>query len=189
MDSLQKRTILTYETIGMVFIILLGSLFHFTFELSDFNPVVGAFSAVNESVWEHLKLGFWPFGNLHCYWILENKRQNKQLFSSKNHCRLHNNCNHSSNFLQLHPHYWWCNPCNRHRKFYCCCINRTVSKLQTFNLQATIQNSRANFISYLNSFSNPVYPFHFLSSTYFAISRRSYWRIRNFSSYTLTSCG
>jgi hypothetical protein len=28
--------------------------------MSGFNPVVGAFSAVNESVWEHLKLGFWP---------------------------------------------------------------------------------------------------------------------------------
>jgi hypothetical protein len=24
------------------------------------NPIVGAFSAVNESVWEHLKLPFWP---------------------------------------------------------------------------------------------------------------------------------
>ena len=28
--------------------------------MSGFNPVVGTFSAVNESVWEHLKLGFWP---------------------------------------------------------------------------------------------------------------------------------
>jgi hypothetical protein len=44
----------------MLFIILIGSMLHFTFELSGYNPVVGAFSAVNESVWEHLKLGFWP---------------------------------------------------------------------------------------------------------------------------------
>ena len=58
MDSLQKWTILNYELVGMVFIILLGSMSHFTFELSGFNPIVGAFSAVNESVWEHLKLGF-----------------------------------------------------------------------------------------------------------------------------------
>jgi hypothetical protein len=28
--------------------------------MSGFNPFVGVFSAVNESVWEHLKLGFWP---------------------------------------------------------------------------------------------------------------------------------
>ena len=68
MDSLQKRTILTYEIIGMIFIIIIGSLLHFTFELSGFNPIVGAFSAVNESVWEHLKLGFWP---LMLYSIIE----------------------------------------------------------------------------------------------------------------------
>ncbi len=55
-----KGKVLTYELIGIVFILILGSLFHFTFELSGNNPVVGAFSAVNESVWEHLKLAFWP---------------------------------------------------------------------------------------------------------------------------------
>ena len=44
----------------MIFIIILGSILHFTFELSGHQPVVGVFSAVNESVWEHLKLGFWP---------------------------------------------------------------------------------------------------------------------------------
>jgi len=44
----------------MIFIIILGSLLHFTFELSNYQPIVGVFSAVNESVWEHLKLGFWP---------------------------------------------------------------------------------------------------------------------------------
>jgi hypothetical protein len=56
----QKGAILRYELIGMLFISLLGSVLHFTFEWSGYNPVVGAFSAVNESVWEHLKLGFWP---------------------------------------------------------------------------------------------------------------------------------
>ncbi len=62
----------------MVFIILLGSLFHFTFELSDFNPVVGAFSAVNESVWEHLKLGFWPLiiYTVIEYWKIKDKTNN-----------------------------------------------------------------------------------------------------------------
>ena len=56
----KKGTILRYELVGMLFIIILGSVLHFTFEWSDYNPVVGVFSAVNESVWEHLKLGFWP---------------------------------------------------------------------------------------------------------------------------------
>jgi hypothetical protein len=78
MDLLQKRTILKYELVGMVFIIVLGSLFHFTFELSGFNPVVGAFSAVNESVWEHLKLGFWPliiYTTIE-YWKIKDKTTN-----------------------------------------------------------------------------------------------------------------
>jgi hypothetical protein len=39
---------------------MLGSVLHFTFELSGNNLYVGVFSAVNESVWEHLKLAFWP---------------------------------------------------------------------------------------------------------------------------------
>jgi len=55
-----KRSVFLYELVGMVFIIILGSMLHFTFEWSGNQPIVGVFSAVNESVWEHLKLGFWP---------------------------------------------------------------------------------------------------------------------------------
>jgi len=55
-----QRSVFWYELVGMVFIIVLGSLLHFTFEWSGNQPIVGVFSAVNESVWEHLKLGFWP---------------------------------------------------------------------------------------------------------------------------------
>ena len=60
MSQINNRSVLTYEVIGMVFIILLGSALHFTFEWSGNQPIVGAFSAVNESVWEHLKLAFLP---------------------------------------------------------------------------------------------------------------------------------
>ncbi len=59
-SQVNSRSVFVYELVGMVFIIVLGSMLHFTFELSGGNPVVGAFSAVNESVWEHLKLVFWP---------------------------------------------------------------------------------------------------------------------------------
>jgi hypothetical protein len=51
---------LTYELTGIIFIITLGTILHFTFEWSGNQAIVGIFSAVNESVWEHLKLGFWP---------------------------------------------------------------------------------------------------------------------------------
>ena len=60
LSKVSNRSMFIYELVGMVFIIVLGSMLHFTFELSGGNPVVGAFSAVNESVWEHLKLVFWP---------------------------------------------------------------------------------------------------------------------------------
>jgi hypothetical protein len=51
---------LLYEIIGIFFIIIFGSLLHFTYESSGRNIVVASFSAVNESVWEHLKLAFFP---------------------------------------------------------------------------------------------------------------------------------
>jgi hypothetical protein len=44
----------------MGIIIIIGTLLHFTFEWSGFQEVVGVFSAVNESVWEHLKIAFMP---------------------------------------------------------------------------------------------------------------------------------
>jgi hypothetical protein len=55
-----RNFILKLELVGVVFIVFVGSALHFTFELSGYNPLVGVFSAVNESVWEHLKLSFWP---------------------------------------------------------------------------------------------------------------------------------
>lgn len=55
-----NKKILIWEISGMVFIILLGSFMHFLFELTGYWAPIGAVSAVNESVWEHLKLGYFP---------------------------------------------------------------------------------------------------------------------------------
>jgi hypothetical protein len=60
MNESGRKTIFGYELAGIVFIVIVGSMLHFTFELSGRQSIVGIFSAVNESVWEHLKLGFWP---------------------------------------------------------------------------------------------------------------------------------
>ncbi len=56
----ERRVIFWYELAGMILIIIFGSMLHFTFEWSGNQPIVGVFSAVNESVWEHLKIAFWP---------------------------------------------------------------------------------------------------------------------------------
>ena len=55
-----NKKLLRFQIISTIFTILLGTLLHFTFELSNKNLIIGAFSAVNESTWEHLKLLFFP---------------------------------------------------------------------------------------------------------------------------------
>lgn len=45
---------------GAIFTILLGTLLHFTYDISGNSDFVAIFSAVNESIWEHLKLIFFP---------------------------------------------------------------------------------------------------------------------------------
>jgi hypothetical protein len=55
-----NRKILIWEMVGILFISIVGSIFHFVFELSGHWEPIAGFFAVNESVWEHLKLPFWP---------------------------------------------------------------------------------------------------------------------------------
>ncbi len=46
--------------IRYLFVVLFGVFLHFAYELSGGNPIVGLFAPINESVWEHLKLLFFP---------------------------------------------------------------------------------------------------------------------------------
>jgi hypothetical protein len=56
-----NKKLITWEIGGFFFIGILGAALHFTFELSNFeNMLVAFFSPVNESIWEHLKMVFWP---------------------------------------------------------------------------------------------------------------------------------
>jgi len=55
-----ENKLLQWEIYGMIFIIIVGTLFHFLFEWLFSWPPIGAITAVNESVWEHLKLPYWP---------------------------------------------------------------------------------------------------------------------------------
>jgi Family of unknown function (DUF6512) len=49
-----------FELAGIPFIVIAGSMLHFVFAWSGHWIPVALFAAVNESVWEHLKLAFWP---------------------------------------------------------------------------------------------------------------------------------
>lgn len=55
-----KKIIFQWELTGILFIFMFGSFFHFLFEMAGNWPPVALIAAVNESVWEHLKLAFWP---------------------------------------------------------------------------------------------------------------------------------
>lgn len=70
----RTRIILRY-----LFVVLLGVFLHFAYELSGENPIIGLFALVNESVWEHLKLLFFPMLVL-TIWDLFTTHKNNLIF-------------------------------------------------------------------------------------------------------------
>jgi hypothetical protein len=53
-------SVLYWEFSGFMFIYTAGFLSHFIYEWSGKKKIIGVLGAVNESVWEHQKLVFWP---------------------------------------------------------------------------------------------------------------------------------
>ena len=50
----------TLEAVGAGFMVTLGSALHFAFDWAGGWQPLALVAAVNESIWEHLKLAFWP---------------------------------------------------------------------------------------------------------------------------------
>lgn len=57
---MDKNRIRNYQIFSVIFTFILGTLLHFTYNLLGENVVIASFSAINESVWEHLKLLYFP---------------------------------------------------------------------------------------------------------------------------------
>lgn len=57
---MNKKKIRKFQIFSFIFVAILGSLLHFTYEFSGKNKFVALFSSVNESTWEHLKLLYFP---------------------------------------------------------------------------------------------------------------------------------
>ena len=55
-----KKHIPLWQIGGFLFTGALGTFLHFLFDLTGENAVSALFSAVNESIWEHLKLIYYP---------------------------------------------------------------------------------------------------------------------------------
>ncbi len=49
-----------WEIIGVFFIVGLGATLHYWFEWTDYWRPIALIAPVNESLWEHLKMAFWP---------------------------------------------------------------------------------------------------------------------------------
>lgn len=55
-----RRRLIRWEWGGAIFAAIMGTLLHFTYGWSGENQLAAVVSAVNESVWEHMKLLFVP---------------------------------------------------------------------------------------------------------------------------------
>lgn len=57
---MMRKRFFRWELGGFAAVAALGTLLHFVYEWTGGNPIIAAFSAVNESTWEHMKLLFFP---------------------------------------------------------------------------------------------------------------------------------
>ena len=55
-----RRRLFFWELAGFFWTVTAGTLLHFVYEWSGGNLIAAAFSGVNESTWEHMKLLFFP---------------------------------------------------------------------------------------------------------------------------------
>lgn len=56
---MKKQNLNYFVLAGILFTVIVGTLLHFTYDWLNQNVLVGFFAPINESVWEHLKLGFY----------------------------------------------------------------------------------------------------------------------------------
>lgn len=55
-----NKSIPYWQAVGFIFTSIVGTFLHFLFDLSGQSMIAALFSAVNESIWEHMKLIFYP---------------------------------------------------------------------------------------------------------------------------------
>lgn len=54
------RFVRIYHIVGIFVICIASFPLHFSYEWSGASAIIGIFTPINESIWEHLKLVFWP---------------------------------------------------------------------------------------------------------------------------------
>lgn len=53
-----RKSLTLWQLIGFIFTAIAGVLLHFAYDWSNQSPIIAPFAAVNESIWEHMKLLF-----------------------------------------------------------------------------------------------------------------------------------
>lgn len=80
------KRLFKFEIVGVFIIFAIGCLWHFIYEFLNENIVVGIIAPVNESMWEHWKLGIYPiliYSLIEYFFI---KREAKNFLFSKFMC-------------------------------------------------------------------------------------------------------
>jgi hypothetical protein len=82
MISTDARKIRYWSIAGFWVIVILGSLYHFMYDWFGKSVFIASFFPVNESVWEHLKLGLWAVITYSFVeYLAMGKRMNNYFFS------------------------------------------------------------------------------------------------------------
>lgn len=85
----------------MIVTMILGTLNHFLYDWSGKNPVIALFTPVNESVWEHMKLLFFPFLLLSLIEYIIRRPDRARFFGSRLFCCLVRYAFHYHAFLWI----------------------------------------------------------------------------------------
>lgn len=71
------------EFIGFILVCVFGTVLHFVYDWTNENSFVALFVPVNESVWEHLKLIFFPYTIYAIYETIKLKNNKFNIFFAK----------------------------------------------------------------------------------------------------------
>ena len=70
-----KKTLSISQILGFIFTSIAGVILHFLYDWTNQNTFIAAFSAVNESTWEHMKLLFFP---MFIYALIQRRYKGKE---------------------------------------------------------------------------------------------------------------
>ncbi|MGL5259075.1 MAG: DUF6512 family protein [Lachnospiraceae bacterium] len=78
MTTYKKLTIFS-----IIITVLFGIIFHFIYDFFNQNFFIGLFSPINESIWEHTKLFFFPYIFYYFFFFIPYKKEVPNIYTAK----------------------------------------------------------------------------------------------------------